>query len=58
MLEEENSKLAKDLADVFRENEKINEDFHNLYEEKKLKEQTLVTALKEKEKEIAELTKK
>ena len=34
MLEEENLKLAKDLADVFRENEKINEDFHNLYKQK------------------------
>lgn len=58
MLEEENLKLSKDLSDVFRENERINEEYLALYNEIKFKEQSFLTANKQKDAEIDLLTNK
>jgi len=46
------------LADVFRENERINEEYHSLYNESKSKEQILLSSIKHKEAEILDLTNK
>lgn len=58
MFEDENLKLSKDLSDVFRENEKINEEYVSLYNETKLKDQSLSAEIKQKDSEIAQLTNK
>jgi len=51
-------KLSKDLSDVFRENESINEEYHALYNETKQKESSLYSEIKQKNSEIAVLTNK
>jgi succinylglutamate desuccinylase len=58
MFEDENLKLSKDLSDVFRENERINEEYFALYDETKLKEKSLWVEIKQKDAEINQLTNK
>jgi len=58
MLEEENLKLSKDLSDVFRENERINDEYLALYNEIKLKEQNFLAEKKQKDNEIDQLINK
>ena len=58
MFEDENLKLSKDLSEVFRENERINEEYLALYNEAKLKEQSLCAEIKQKDSEIAQLLNK
>lgn len=58
MFEDENLKLSKDLSEVFRENERINEEYLALYNETKLKEQTLCSEIKQKDAEITHLMNK
>ena len=51
-------KLSKDLSDVFKENERVNEEYLALYNETKINEQNLCAGIKQKDVEIAQLSNK